>query len=251
MRNSRLVTASLCTWLAGFAVGRLIAQPGIEKARWETLMRASLPEDCEPKISVFSLPVAPAPPVPRAVGTGHTHAGPVFAYIVKGEIENQVEPDPPLIYKPGQFFYETPGHVHRFLRNLSGSEPASLIIFEAGYTAKAAPSIKLLLEEPFPSTANQEVRLLRLTLPPGALATDRTHSGPGVVYVLDGKVEVSGAEDQAKIYGAGDLFDEVVYGIGLSFRNASAIEPAKLLLYQVVERRVAYAHATGPRRNNI
>jgi quercetin dioxygenase-like cupin family protein len=185
------------------------------------------------------------------VGTGHTHAGPVFAYILHGEIENQVEPDPPLTYKPGQFFYEAPGHVHRFLRNLSGSEPASLVIFQAGYTRKAAPVIKLLLEASMPTIANHEVRLLRLTLAPGATVHGLTHSGPGVVYVLDGKVEASGSEDQTKTYGTGDLFEDVTNSAGVTFRNTSVSEPAKLLLYQVGEKRVAYARAIEPHRRSI
>src|SRR6185437_2963248 len=99
-----------------------LANAASTKPAWETLLRAPLPEDAEPKISVFSIPVGPAPPTPPAAGAGHRHAGPVFAYILQGEIENQVEPDPPQIYKTGGFFYETPMHLHRFLRNRSQTE---------------------------------------------------------------------------------------------------------------------------------
>jgi quercetin dioxygenase-like cupin family protein len=200
--------------------------------QWEVLMGAPVPEDSEPKISVFSIPLGPAPPVPRPIGTGHTHAGPVFAYVLRGEIENQVEPDPPQIYRLGDFFYETPGHVHRFLRNLSTTNPASLIIFEEGATGQAAPVIKLLLEAPIPSTANQELSLLRLTLPPGGLSNAPAHSGPDVVYVLDGKIETSGVPEP-KIHSIGDLFSVPAGVTSLAFKNAGNEGPAKLLLYQV------------------
>lgn len=195
-------------------------------------MRAPLPADAEPKISVVSIPVGPASPAPRANGPGHTHAGPVFAYILQGEIENQVEPDPPQIYKPGGFFYEAPLHVHRFLHNLSATEPAKLIVFEAGAMGKAAPVIKTLLETPLSTTVNQELSLLRLTLPPGAASESHAHSGPGIVYVLEGKVGIEGTTDQAGLHGAGDLLVEPG-GEAFRFTNASRTEPAKLLLYQV------------------
>jgi quercetin dioxygenase-like cupin family protein len=170
------------------------------------------------------------------VGAGHTHAGPVFAYISQGEIENQVEPDPPQIYKPGGYFYEAPLHVHRFLRNLSQTEPARLIIFQAGSTGRPAPVIKLLLQESLASTKSQELTLLRLTLPPATVSGSRAHSGPGIVYVLEGKIEASGTTDQPTTHGPGDLFVEPADGKKLTFRNASGSESAKLLLYRVNEK---------------
>ena len=236
MHDCRITAALLSAALATLGAGRLEGQSGARPAVWETLLEKPVPEESAPKISVFSIPVAPAPPVPRAVGAGHTHAGPVFAYILQGEIENQVEPDPPEIYKPGGFFYEAPGHVHRFLRNRSTTETANLIIFEEGATGQAAPAIKLLLEEPLRTTANQEVSLLRLTLPPGDQAEAGAHSGPGIVYVLEGKIEVSGTTDGPTTHSAGDLFLEPASGAGHTFKNTSGSGPARLLLYQVSER---------------
>ncbi len=63
-------------------------------------------------------------------------AGPVFAYLLEGEIENQVDPNPPRRYKAGEFFYEPPMHVHRSLRNLSDTQAAKLLIFEVGEKGK-------------------------------------------------------------------------------------------------------------------
>ena len=224
MQNSRIITTALTALLAALPAGA-------GKPVWETLMQAPLPDDSDPQISVFSIPVPPAPPVPHPIGAGHTHAGPVFAYILQGEIENQVEPDPPAIYKPGGSFYETPTRVHRFLRNLSTTEPAKLIVFEAGSTGQAAPAIKTLLQEPLRTTANQELSLLRLTLSAGASSDAHQHSGPAVVYVLEGKIETS-----STTYSAGNLFLEPAYRAGITYRNTSSSEPAKLLLYQVSEK---------------
>ncbi|MGH9240934.1 MAG: cupin domain-containing protein [Vicinamibacterales bacterium] len=60
----------------------------------------------------------------------HKHSGPVFAYLVKGEVESQVEPGEPTVYRSGEVFYEPPLHTHRFYRNLSKTEPAELLVFQ-------------------------------------------------------------------------------------------------------------------------
>lgn len=225
MRQSRLIPVVLAAFAAVPAM-ELLGQSGT----WETLLEKPLPEDTEPSIQLVSIPLAPAPPTPRAIGPGHTHAGPVFGYILRGEIENQVEPDPPQTYNPGDFFYETAGHVHRFMRNLSATQPAEVLAFQAGHAGQAAPVIKTLLRETLVSTANQEVSLMRLTLLPGAASEAAPSSNPGIVYVLGGKVQATG---EGQIHGADDVFATPASPARLTFRNASGSEPAKLLLYQV------------------
>lgn len=54
----------------------------------------------------------------------------MFAYLLEGEIENQVDPNPPQRYKPGDFFYEPPMHVHRMMKNLSSTKLAKLLIVQ-------------------------------------------------------------------------------------------------------------------------
>src|SRR5262245_35621774 len=112
-----------------------------QKPEWEVLMVRPLPGDAIPNIHVVALPLPPAPPEPRPIGAGHTHAGPVFGYIVQGQVENQVEPDSPEVFKPGDVFYEAPRHMHRFMRNLSKTESANVIAFMAGYEGGANPAI--------------------------------------------------------------------------------------------------------------
>jgi quercetin dioxygenase-like cupin family protein len=97
----------------------------------QTLMREPLAEMPNPEVSVITLTVAPG-----ATSSPHEHTGPVFAYLLEGEIENQVDPNPPQRYKPGEFFYEPPMHVHRMLRNLSETQPAKLLIFQVGEKGK-------------------------------------------------------------------------------------------------------------------
>jgi quercetin dioxygenase-like cupin family protein len=98
-----------------------------ESATVQTLMHEPLAEMPNPEVTVITLTVAPG-----ATSPAHRHTGPVFAYLLEGEIENQVDPNPPQKYQAGDFFYEPPMHVHRSLRNLSGTKAAKLLIFEVG-----------------------------------------------------------------------------------------------------------------------
>jgi quercetin dioxygenase-like cupin family protein len=97
----------------------------------KTLMQEPLGNIPNPEVSVITLTVAPG-----AVSPAHEHIGPVFAYILEGEIENQVEPNPPKRYGPGDYFYEPAMHVHKMLKNLSKTKPAKLLIFQVGEKGK-------------------------------------------------------------------------------------------------------------------
>jgi len=90
-----------------------------------TLMTESIgdPGDCEGRMIVLTIP-------PKNVSAPHKHPGPVFAYILEGKIENQVDPEPPKTYSAGDVFYEPALHVHRSLRNLSDTETARVLVFQ-------------------------------------------------------------------------------------------------------------------------
>jgi quercetin dioxygenase-like cupin family protein len=97
----------------------------------KTLMQEPLGDIPNPEVSVITLTVGPG-----TVSPPHEHIGPVFAYILEGEIENQVEPDAPKRYGPGDYFYEPAMHVHKMLKNLSKTKPAKLLIFQVGEKGK-------------------------------------------------------------------------------------------------------------------
>ena len=242
MTPSRIVVTTLASLISAVLVATLVAQSSEAKPEWEILVRAPVPDGIEPVISVNALTM-PAQPVAE-----HSHAGPTIGYVVQGEIENQVEPDPLSRYKPGGFFSEAPRHTHKVMRSL-GADPAKLIIFHAGRTGVPAPLLKPLPSEPtklsfadqtqwqvpLPSTAHHELRLVRLTLPVGSRGEAVAHSGPGVVYVLEGTITVAGAAAQLLTYSAGDLFLDPSNRAGLIYRNLTGTEPAKLLLYHVTD----------------
>ncbi len=187
--------------------------------------------DADPLVSVLILPVG----VTRA-GAPHTHAGPVFAYILEGDIENQVDPDPPRKYHPGDFFIEPAMHVHRMLQNLSTTDPAKILVFQVGATGNAAPAIKFLMQQSADVT-NREGRLTRVTMPPGT-ALSGVHQHPGAVfaYVAKGEVENQVDPDPARIYRAGEVFYEPPMRPHRMLRNSSKTQPAELILFQIADK---------------
>ena len=244
MRMRHVILIALVAALT-VAPARVMAQSGAAAPQWETLVRVPLPPDGEPVISVNGLTM-PAQPVGE-----HSHAGPTIGYIAEGEIENQVAPDLPAVHRPGGHFYEAPRQLHKLMRNLSAA-PAKLLIFHAGRTGVPASLLKPLQGQttlsfmeptqwqvPLSSTMNQELRLLRLTLPVGARTEVAAHSGPGMVYVLEGSMSIVGASPQPQTYNAGDLFPAPANRTGLIYRNLTGKEPATLLLYHVSDPRSA------------
>jgi quercetin dioxygenase-like cupin family protein len=66
---------------------------------------------------------------PGGASASHTHAKSafVFAYVLSGEIESQVNEEPKRVYHAGENWYETPGSIHRVSRNASTTAPAKLL----------------------------------------------------------------------------------------------------------------------------
>ena len=68
----------------------------------------------------------------------HSKSGFIFAYVISGEIESQVNDEPKRVYRAGESWYEDPGSHHRVSRNASATEPAKLLaVFVADTDDKA------------------------------------------------------------------------------------------------------------------
>lgn len=66
---------------------------------------------------------------PGGASPAHSHAASAFiyAYVVSGAIETQVEGAAPRVVRAGESFYELPGAHHVISRNASATEPAKLL----------------------------------------------------------------------------------------------------------------------------
>lgn len=121
---ARAARAGGAKWLTMPGQNPAAAQAG-DPIRVDRLMSEPLAEMQQPEGVMLTLTMAPG-----ATSEAHHHTGPVFAYILEGSIENQVDPDPAKTYKPGDFFYEPPMHVHRQFKNLSATKEAKILIVQ-------------------------------------------------------------------------------------------------------------------------
>ena len=66
---------------------------------------------------------------PGGASRSHMHANSAFiyAYVLSGEMESQINDGPRRVYRVGESFYETPGSRHRVSRNASKTKPAKLL----------------------------------------------------------------------------------------------------------------------------
>jgi quercetin dioxygenase-like cupin family protein len=67
------------------------------------------------------------PPGGASLPHSHAKSAFIYAYVVSGAIESQVDNQPARIYTAGQSFYETPGAHHLISRNASKTVPAKLL----------------------------------------------------------------------------------------------------------------------------
>ena len=86
-------------------------------------------EQTIPNIPGKSLIAAVVDYTPGGASHSHIHAKSafIFAYVLSGEIESQVNDGPRKVFRAGESFYETPGSIHAVSRNASQTEPAKLL----------------------------------------------------------------------------------------------------------------------------
>jgi quercetin dioxygenase-like cupin family protein len=109
------------------AVAIATAMPAAAQDRGETITPHF--EQAIPNIPGKSLVALVVDYAPGGASPSHTHAKSafIFAYVLSGEIESQVNDGPKRVYRAGESWYETPGSIHRVSRNASKTEPAKLL----------------------------------------------------------------------------------------------------------------------------
>jgi quercetin dioxygenase-like cupin family protein len=112
---------------AGAAIALGIAAPAAAHGAGETVtpnFRHAIPNLPGKSLTAVVVDYAPG-----AASPAHTHARSAFiyAYVLSGDIESQVNDGPKRVYHAGESFFEEPGAVHRVSRNASDSRPARLL----------------------------------------------------------------------------------------------------------------------------
>ena len=104
-----------------------LATPAAAQSRGEVITPNF--EQAIPNIPGKSLVAVVVDYAPGGASHSHTHAKSAFiyAYVVSGVVESQVNDGPERVYHAGESFYELPGAHHAVSRNASATEPAKLL----------------------------------------------------------------------------------------------------------------------------
>jgi len=92
-----------------------------QKVLMEQVLKEKL-DGKEAKVTMIELEKAP-----ETAGAKHRHPGPVFVYVLDGELESQVDDGPVKVYKKGQVFYEPARALHAVSRNPSKTKPVRFL----------------------------------------------------------------------------------------------------------------------------
>jgi quercetin dioxygenase-like cupin family protein len=107
------------------------------------------------------------------------------------------------------------------------ANPAHTQESRAGEAAAAMPLLAKVLQD-FPG---KEALMLTVEYPPGGTSTAHRHNAETFVYVLQGAVVMAVNDDQEVTVREGETFYESPNDIHRVARNASATQPAKLLVF--------------------
>lgn len=120
--NMKLSVGAAC-----FAAAIATSMSTLAEGRGETITPHF--EQAIPNIPGKSLVAVIVDYAPGGASPSHIHAKSafIFAYVVSGKIESQVNDEPKQVYQAGESWYETPGSSHRVSRNASETEPAKLL----------------------------------------------------------------------------------------------------------------------------
>jgi quercetin dioxygenase-like cupin family protein len=73
----------------------------------------------------------------------HRHPSYLVAYVVSGHVESSVDDEEPVLYGPGDVWYEAHMQLHRTFRNPSATEPVTILLFRLN-----DPDRPLVIPEP-------------------------------------------------------------------------------------------------------
>ena len=97
--------------------------------------------------------------------------------------------------------------------------------------ALAEDSVSVLMKQPLADMAGKEATVLTVDYAPGAVSDPHVHPGSVFAYVLEGTVVTQLEGEQPMTYTKGQSWYESPKKPHVMSRNASATEPAKLLVF--------------------
>jgi quercetin dioxygenase-like cupin family protein len=138
--NRDALTSALAALAAAGADAARAQAPAAGAAGRREVTRQLLPGEPERELILIEIGYPPG-----AASPPHLHANGVMAYVVSGAIASRVNDGPEETFRAGGAWWEPPGAVHRVSRNVSATEPATLLaIFAVPRGASGAELTKPL-----------------------------------------------------------------------------------------------------------
>jgi quercetin dioxygenase-like cupin family protein len=113
---------------------------------------------------------------------------------------------------------------------------AVLSIGAACFVHAQESAVSALFQTDVVDASNQEILVLEVTYPPGVESASHRHNAHTIVYVLEGTVTMQVEGSEAKTLGAGEIFYETPDDVHSVSKNASATEPARILVFFLKEK---------------
>ncbi|BBH33027.1 cupin domain-containing protein [Pseudomonas bijieensis] len=112
----------------------------------------------------------------------------------------------------------------------------SLLPMTQTYAHEAAPSekVQVLQEQMLKNVPGKKAMMLTVNYAPGQASIAHKHEGTAMAYVLEGAITSQVKGESATTYKAGEFWYEAAGSEHLVSKNASATEPAKLLVFMVM-----------------
>ncbi|WP_434577018.1 cupin domain-containing protein [Pseudomonas sp. Z1-6] len=107
---------------------------------------------------------------------------------------------------------------------------APLFAHEAGSSEK----VQVLQEKQLKNLPGKKAMMLTVDYAPGQSSTAHKHQGTAMAYVLEGAITSQVKGEPAITYKAGEYWYEPAGSEHLVSKNASATQPAKLLVFMVM-----------------
>ena len=126
-------------WSLGSAVASALLVIGVQTAwaaasgppKMEVLFSQDLEDIDGRTLSLLNLEYPPG-----AASPAHRHPAHTVVYVVSGQVESSLDDGEPIVYGPGEVWYESPMQLHATFRNPSDTEPFKAIAFMVRDTSK-------------------------------------------------------------------------------------------------------------------
>lgn len=110
----------------------------------------------------------------------------------------------------------------------------ALMVSASAFAHDPSEKVTVLQDEMLKNTPGKKALMIEVDYQPGQSSIAHKHEGTAMAYVLSGEIVSQVKGEPAKTYKAGEFWYEPAGSEHLVSKNASATQPAKLLVFMVL-----------------